>query len=63
MPFHHPSGMRKTLYWNPNITSDTLEFVASEIPGECRIIVEGVTSEGRLIHEEHLVKVGGTPSE
>ena len=63
MPFHHPSGMRKTLYWNPNITSDTLEFVASEIPGECRIIVEGVTSEGRLIHEEYLVKVGNTPSE
>ena len=59
-PFHHPSGMRKTLYWNPSITTDTLEFQTSEIPGECRIVIEGVTSEGRLIHEEHLIKVGGT---
>lgn len=45
-------GIRKTLYWNPNVVSDRLSFSLGNTSGPCRMVVEGVTSEGRLIHEE-----------
>lgn len=51
--FLSQSGPRKTLYWNPSITSNTLNLSASNTPGICHIVIEGVTTEGRLIHEEH----------
>lgn len=46
------SGWRKTLYWNPSVTDSHVSLSASEVPGTCHVVIEGVTSEGRLIHEE-----------
>ncbi len=49
--FNQPS-QRKTLYWNPHVTSDKILLNAGETPGTCHVVVEGVTTGGRLIHEE-----------
>lgn len=50
-----PSG--KTLYWCPNVTADKLTFTAPGQAGSCRIVLEGVTNEGRLIHEETTIEI------
>ena len=50
--FYSLPGMRKTLYWNPRIVSDVVSLNASDSEGTCLVVVEGVTTEGRLIHEE-----------
>ena len=55
--FFSMSGRRKTLYWNPNITTDQIRLSASDTPGDCHVVIEGVTSEGRLIHKEFDIKV------
>lgn len=50
--FFDQAGHRKTLYWNPHVTSEDIELNADVAPGICHVVVEGVTTEGRLIHEE-----------
>ena len=44
----------RTLYWNPSVQSETLEFSIPDnaAKGRWRIVLEGVTSRGRYIHEE-----------
>ncbi len=51
--FFEQSGKRKTIYWNPHVTSDTIKLGVPNRAGTCHIVVEGVTTEGRLIHQEH----------
>ena len=55
--FFSMSGHRKTLYWNPNITTDQIKLKAADTTGDCHVVIEGVTSEGRLIHKEFDIKV------
>ena len=50
--FFSQSGLRKTLYWNPSVTTDTISVNGADSQGKCHVVVEGVTSEGRLIHQE-----------
>ena len=44
----------RTLYWNPSVQSEKLEFPIPDnaAKGRWRIVLEGVTSKGRYIHEE-----------
>ena len=43
---------RRTVYWNPLLLSDTCSFRLGDTPGTYLVVVEGVTSVGRLVHEE-----------
>ena len=46
------SRNRRTVYWNPLLLSDTVSFRLGDTPGSYLVVLEGVTSEGRLVHEE-----------
>ena len=43
---------RRTVYWNPLLLSDTVSFRLGDTPGAYLVVLEGITSEGRLVHEE-----------
>ena len=43
---------RRTVYWNPQLLSDRVSFRLGDTPGVYLVVVEGVTSDGRLVHEE-----------
>ena len=43
---------KRTVYWNPQLLSDTFSFRLGDTPGTYLVVVEGVTSDGRLVHEE-----------
>lgn len=43
---------RRTVYWNPFLLSDSVSFRLGDFPGACLVVLEGVTSDGRLVHEE-----------
>ena len=43
---------RRTVYWNPQLLSDRVSFRLGDTPGTYLVVVEGVTSDGRLVHEE-----------
>ena len=51
------SRKRRTVYWNPTLLSDTLSFRLGDTPGTYLVVLEGVTSEGRLVHEELPIEV------
>jgi uncharacterized protein YfaS (alpha-2-macroglobulin family) len=45
---------RKTLYWNPNVTTDkdgkaTIEFYNNSVASELNISAEGITKDGKFI--------------
>ncbi|MDE3182985.1 MAG: hypothetical protein KGM16_06155 [Bacteroidota bacterium] len=54
--------LRTTLYWNPTITTSpgqnkvNLTFFNNDFTGEYRVIIEGMTNDGRLTHIEKIVK-------
>lgn len=48
---------RRTVYWNPLLLSDSVTFALGDTPGTYLVVLEGVTSEGRLIHEERVFTV------
>jgi TonB-dependent Receptor Plug Domain/CarboxypepD_reg-like domain len=46
---------RTTIYWQPSITTNpkaTVTFYTADLPGEYRIIVEGVTDQGKPVRGE-----------
>ncbi len=43
---------KRTVYWNPQLLSDTVSFRLGDTPGPYLVVLEGVTSDGRLVHEE-----------
>lgn len=47
----------RTIYWNPNVTGDTITFTAPAKAGTCRVVIDGVTSHGRLIHQEATIPI------
>lgn len=50
--------LRTTLYWNPEVITDPqhqsvlLTFYNNDITSAFRVVIEGITSDGRLIHVE-----------
>ena len=48
---------KRTVYWNPLLVSDTVSFTLGDVPGTYLIVLEGVTSDGRLVHEERSFEV------
>ncbi|MBQ9186020.1 MAG: TonB-dependent receptor plug domain-containing protein [Bacteroidales bacterium] len=49
----------RNLYWNPSVQDTQLQFPIADVasPGLWRIVLEGVTSKGRYIHEEATIRV------
>ena len=48
---------RQTMYWNPSVelsksNPSSIEFYSSDLDGEYRVIIEGVGSDGKIIHGE-----------
>lgn len=50
--FARLSGAGKTVWWQPVISKPHVTFTAPSPAGRCHVTIEGVTSEGRLVHEE-----------
>ncbi len=58
--FSRLSEASRTVWWAPVITTPYIEFDASSLTGNYHITVEGVTSEGRLVHEECNISCNST---
>lgn len=48
--------LRSTIYWNPDITTDEkgearINFYTADTPGTYSVVIEGITSQGQLIHK------------
>lgn len=61
-PEHQKPDFRTTLYWQPYISQDTsgkyvFSFFTGDKKSDYRVIVEGITGDGRLIHKEAAIKV------
>jgi len=54
--------LRSTIYWNPMIITTQknhmarLSFYNNDITGSFRVIVEGVSKDGKLVHIEKLIE-------
>ena len=54
--------LRTTLYWNPTVNTTpeqnkvNLTFFNNDFTNEFRVIIEGMTSDGRLTHIEKIIK-------
>lgn len=51
---HAQADYRSTIYWNPDVNTDesgraTVSFFASDLAGLYRVVVEGVTADGRPV--------------
>jgi TonB-dependent SusC/RagA subfamily outer membrane receptor len=59
---HSLPDYRATLYWNPAVSTGTenfaeVSFYAADLPTQYRIVVEGITGDGRVVHGEKLISV------
>ena len=50
-----PPDLRTTIYWNPNVTLSAggaakFDFYTADTPSDYSIIIEGITSDGLIIH-------------
>jgi hypothetical protein len=54
--------VRSTLYWNPNVITNhqnnkvTVTFYNNDTSNAFRVIIEGMTSDGRLVHLENIME-------
>ncbi len=54
--------LRTTLYWNPSVTASpgkrevVLTFYNNDVSNAFRVIIEGMTSDGRLAHVEQMME-------
>ena len=54
--------VRTTLYWNPQVITNrqnnkvTLTFYNNDISEAFRVVIEGMTSDGRLVHLESIME-------
>ena len=53
----NPYRNHRTVYWNPLLLSDSFSFSLDDMPGTYLVVIEGVTSDGRLVHEERSFEV------
>lgn len=59
---HSLSDYRATLYWNPTVETGTeniaeVSFYAADLSTQYRFVVEGITSDGQVVHGEKLIYV------
>lgn len=60
---HTSSDFRSTLYWNPRMQPDrttgrySCSFFTSDLSGQYRVVVQGVTKEGKAVYGEHIIEV------
>ncbi len=50
-----PPDLRTAIYWNPNVTATaegeaTFDFYTADAPSEYTVLIEGITSDGLIIH-------------
>ena len=50
-----PPDLRTTIYWNPNVTLSAggaaeFDFYTADTPSDYSVIIEGITSDGLIIH-------------
>jgi hypothetical protein len=59
----HPADYRSLLYWNPEVITNektgttTVSFYATDLPGNYRIVAEGVDQRGRPVRCVNFVEV------
>lgn len=63
---HDRADYRSTIYWNPNVSTDEgnlarISFYAADLPGQYRIIIEGITHDGTVVHGEKLLTIVEKP--
>jgi len=54
--------LRTTIYWNPNVTFDnstnaSIVFYTADSSTSYTVIIEGVTSEGKIVYDKSIIKV------
>lgn len=54
---------RSTIFWDPSVTTNGKEpavrsFYTADLPTQYRIVVEGVTAEGKPVRSEKIISVG-----
>ena len=56
---------RSTIYWNPTIQKNgqpiVVSFFAADTPTRYRIVIEGVTDDGKAVRGEKIVTIGKQP--
>jgi hypothetical protein len=58
----YKKDIRTTLYWNPNVITShennkaTVIFYNNDISQAFRVVIEGMTSDGRLVHLENVME-------
>jgi TonB-dependent Receptor Plug Domain len=55
-----PPDLRTTIYWNPNVTVSeegkaSFDFYTADAPSEYTVLIEGITSDGLLIHSKNRI--------
>ncbi len=61
-PEPETDDIRTTLFWNPNLTGNSnktrfsIPFYNSDLTHSFRIVLEGYTSDGKLVHNETIVE-------
>jgi hypothetical protein len=59
---NYKKDLRSTLYWNPSVTTlpgknkVTLKFFNNDITQAFRVVIEGMTKDGRLAHVEQVME-------
>jgi hypothetical protein len=54
--------LRTTLYWNPSVTTSpgqnkvVLIFFNNDVTNAFRVVIEGMTKDGRLAHVEQMME-------
>ncbi len=62
LAINNKKDIRTTLYWNPAVTTSPqqnkvdLTFFNNDFTDEFRVIIEGMTNDGRLTHIEKIIK-------
>ena len=57
---------RATIYWNPFVRTNEnnqaqISFYAADLATQYRIVVEGITNDGRIVHGEKLITIEERP--
>ncbi|MEO5650683.1 MAG: hypothetical protein ABIR03_12270 [Ginsengibacter sp.] len=61
-PENEKKDLRTTLYWNPEVITQPgknkvlLKFFNNDVSGAFRVVIEGVTKDGRLAHEVQVME-------
>jgi hypothetical protein len=59
---HERKDLRTTLYWNPNVTTAPgnnkaiFSFFNNDVSKALRVVIEGISREGKLTHHEEIIK-------